>query len=82
MSTENKRKIPKFMPETPQELLAFVAYPEYYEGETETEYNERKSLCEKLAGQYAEYTETIKLVDKHITELTKPNIWLPNRKGK
>lgn len=78
--TTKKRPIPKFMPQTPEELLAFVAYPEYYENETLDEYNERKALCVKLAEQYSEYMHTIKYVDKQLVELNKPKIWIPKKK--
>lgn len=53
--TEQKkpRKIPITMPEKPEELLAFIAWPELYEDETVTQFSERMALCHKLAEQYA-----------------------------
>lgn len=78
--TKPKLKPPTTMPDTPEGLLAFVAYPEYYENETETEFNERRQLCVKLAEQYVEYLEVIKHMDSSIKELNKPKIWIPNKK--
>lgn len=54
MTEEKKpRKIPTSMPTTPEELLAFVAWPEMYENETITEFSERMALCHRLAEQHA-----------------------------
>lgn len=49
------RKPPTTMPTTPEALLAFVSWPEMYEGETEEERKARETLCETLGKRYAEY---------------------------
>ena len=72
------RKPPTEMPTKPEELLAFVAWPDYYEGETEEEYNKRQALCQKLAKDYAEYVQMIKILDQ---DINRPRVWVPTKKG-
>jgi len=57
MTEKQLRKPPKVMPESPEALLAFVSWPEYYEGETEQEKISREALCLVLSKRYAEYQE-------------------------
>ena len=49
------RKPPTKMPSTPEELLAFVSWPDKYQDETDEEYSQRQSLCETLGRRYAEH---------------------------
>ena len=66
------RKLPKAMPESPEALLAFVSWPEYYEGETEQEKISREALCLVLSQRYAQYQE------KQIGKIYEPSrVWHP-----
>jgi hypothetical protein len=49
------RKPPAKMPSTPEELLAFVSWPDLYEGETDEEHKNRLALCETLGRRYADH---------------------------
>ena len=78
METKQLRKPPNVMPTEPAELLAFISWHDYYEGETEEEFIARRKLCEKLAKEYAEYCLMIRILDE---DINKPKIWLPSKKG-
>lgn len=49
------RPAPKVMPETPEEMLAFVSWPEKYLDESDEEFMARQSLCETLGRRYTEH---------------------------
>jgi len=72
MTEKPLRKPPQVMPETPEALLAFVSWPEYYEGETEQEKISREALCLALSKRYAEYQE------RQVGRLYEPSrVWHP-----
>ena len=72
MTEKQLRKPPKAMPESPEALLAFVSWPEYYEGETEQEKISREALCLVLSKRYAEYQE------RQVGRLYEPSrVWHP-----
>lgn len=69
------RPIPKEMPKTPEELLAFVSWPQKYEGESDDEFTSRQSLCKTLAKRYADYMAG----ELNIPKVTVPRILMPKR---
>ena len=76
MESDSKvlRKPPTSMPSTPAELLAFVSWPEKYDGETDEEQQARAALCETLGKRYAEHMR------KKVGSLLAPEIsrvWVP-----
>jgi hypothetical protein len=72
MTEKPLRKPPQVMPETPEALLAFVSWPDYYEGETEQEKISREALCLVLSKRYAEYQE------RQVGRLYEPSrVWHP-----
>jgi hypothetical protein len=75
-NTEPKilRKPPTAMPTTPEELLAFVSWPEKYEGETDEEHSARQKLCETLGKRYAEY---MRQKVGALQTSSKPKVWIP-----
>jgi hypothetical protein len=71
------RKPPAKMPSTPEELLAFVSWPDLYEGETDEEHKNRLTLCETLGRRYAAYMK------KKVGVLLAPEenrVWTPKPK--
>ena len=75
-NTEPKilRKAPTEMPTTPEALLAFVSWPEKYEGETDDEQNARIKLCETLGKRYAEY---MRQKVGALQTAKQPRVWIP-----
>ena len=70
------RKPPTTMPSTPEELLAFVSWPEKYDGETDVEQRARAALCETLGKRYAEHMR------KKVGSLLAPEVsrvWVPHK---
>lgn len=69
------KPIPTEMPKTPEELLAFVAWPEKYLNETDKEFQERQSLCKTLGERYAKHTAEQLNIPKQESK-----IWVPGMK--
>jgi hypothetical protein len=56
MAVDNTPRIaPKVMPDTPEELLTFVSWPEKYLDESDEEFAARQSLCKVLGQRYADH---------------------------
>lgn len=70
------RKPPKVMPETPEELLAFVSWPDKYQDESDEEFAARQTLCKVLGQRYADHMR------KKYGSLLSPavsKVWVPHK---
>jgi hypothetical protein len=80
MSETTKRLPPKTMPSSPEELLAFVAWPDMYEGEYEEEYTKRQALCKTLGERYAKHMAGELNVPTYESKIWVPGMVDRNRK--
>lgn len=75
MEDKPLKEAPKTMPNSPEELLAFVAWPDKYLNETDAEFNARQALCKTLGERYAKH-----MAGELNVPTYKSSIWVPGMK--